>query len=304
MIWKPAGCFRVWGEDAFTYLQSQVSRDLSPLRHGSDEAGVYTLWLNERGKVEGDSFILRTGVDAYLVFSYSTPAELLQHLIERHIIADEVEVDPINNLAGVTVLGGVGTVMRDVESGIRDPGYGISEGRRGRHAYDWLGEETAVEACIESLIGHTRARAIPLVEMDAGFLEWERIGAGIPLIPQDVSDRDTPFDLGLEADAVSFDKGCFLGQEVMAKLHAGGRSLKGLFGLESVSSGFNQEVADSLHKESVLLGNGARAGEVRSVVERDGKIRVLAQMKLRYSEEFQALIVGGTDFRLVPETGS
>ena len=55
-VWEPAAWLQVSGPDAFNFLQGQFTNDLRLLE---EQPAVYGLWLNEKGKVQGDSFVLR-----------------------------------------------------------------------------------------------------------------------------------------------------------------------------------------------------------------------------------------------------
>jgi folate-binding protein YgfZ len=61
------------------------------------------------------------------------------------------------------------------------------------------------------------------VALSTGEVERERIAAGIPAVPMDLGLADLPNEGGLETEAISYTKGCYLGQEVMARLKAMGQ---------------------------------------------------------------------------------
>ena len=67
----------------------------------------------------------------------------------------------------------------------------------------------------------TRADALAMV--DANSLALARVASGMPAIPVEMGPTELPQECGLEDDAVDFDKGCYLGQEVMARIHAMGQ---------------------------------------------------------------------------------
>jgi folate-binding protein YgfZ len=71
---------------------------------------------------------------------------------------------------------------------------------------------------------------------DLGFIEFSaserglaRIDRGRPLVPDEIGATDMPGEGGLERDAISFTKGCYLGQEVVARMHNVGKAQRGLF---------------------------------------------------------------------------
>ena len=84
---------RVSDEDAADFLQSQFSQELRPFEAGQC---TYGLWLDVKGKVIADSWVLCEGPEAFWVLSEHAIASELQAKLERHIIADDVciEVSP------------------------------------------------------------------------------------------------------------------------------------------------------------------------------------------------------------------
>ncbi len=196
--------FRITGEDSATYLQSQISAELPAV---GDEAGGYTLWLNAKGRIEGDSYLVRTGETETTLVSFHTGAERLRELVERHIIADDVEVEPREGMRAIAFC--EGTVP---EALLKEEGCIRFKERRGEPALQFF-----------VVPGKQLSELVPEAS-GGGERGWtrERILRKIPAIPAEAGERDTPMDLELET-AVAFNKGCFLGQEVMARVKARGK---------------------------------------------------------------------------------
>jgi hypothetical protein len=90
-------------------------------------------------------------------------------------------------------------------------------------------------------------------------LERLRIEAGVPAVPRDIGPEDLPNEGELEVDAISYTKGCYLGQEVMARLKSMGqvrRKLVRVTGTGSISLGL----------PAALFADGKKVGELRSAV--------------------------------------
>ena len=88
------------------------------------------------------------------------------------------------------------------------------------------------------MVIHTDSAAKLAVEklIDLGFIEvpafergLARIDRGRPLVPDEIGAADMPGEGGLERDAISFTKGCYLGQEVVARMHNVGKAQRALF---------------------------------------------------------------------------
>lgn len=207
--WRPAACLWVSGEDALTFLQGQFTNDLHQV--GKDGA-VYGLWLNQKGKVLADSFVRKiSGREAWVV-SYFSTAAVIRERLEAYIIADDVGIEDVTGtMLGLTLTG----VVTVAELGLGAPAWAF-RGRRMREPHTEIifstGDESAVMA---KLAG--RAALSP------EQMARTRIAAGFPAVPGDIGPADLPNEGGLEAGAISYTKGCYLGQEVMARLKSLGQ---------------------------------------------------------------------------------
>jgi folate-binding protein YgfZ len=205
--WRPAACLRVSGEDALTFLQGQFTNDLQQAVNGG---AVYGLWLNQKGKVLADSFVGKSAAQEAWIVSYFSPATVIRERLEAYIIADDVVIEDVTeSRRGVTVFGaGAATVA--AELGQAGTAWSFP-GRRRREAHMEIifpaEKETAVNAKLAGL-----------TEFSAGQMEQWRIAAGLPAVPADIGPADLPNEGELETDAISYTKGCYLGQEVMARL--------------------------------------------------------------------------------------
>jgi folate-binding protein YgfZ len=261
---------KVTGEDAFPFLQGQFTQDLRPAR---DEArAAYGLWLNQKGKVLADGFLLRLGTD-WLCVSHFSAAGTIRERLETYIIADDVLVEDVTaQWAGMAVFGpgGVEFIEKNVggrrlEAGLvatTEHGF-IFPGRRvAGPNWEWLypvgGDETAMQ-----------------FDGQIGFAESERlrIEALIPSVPRDVGSEDLPNEGGLDRDAISYTKGCYLGQEVMARLKTMGQVRRRLMRVSG-------RVASPENLPASLFTDGKRIGELRSVASTGDGFIGLAMISL------------------------
>lgn len=214
------GCvLRVSGDDAAGFLQGQFTQDL----RGQAGTAVYGLWLNQKGKVVADSHVLRLGANEFLVASDRSHVATIQERLEQYIIADDVVLgDETKNFAAVRMWGEeAGARLRAMEgSAWPEPGcFAASEGTYifpgrsgGAASYEWMGPVEKMDALQGQLTG-AGFRRVDLNEAD-----YVRIQARVPAIPDDIGLGDLPNEGGLEEVAISYTKGCYLGQEVMARL--------------------------------------------------------------------------------------
>jgi folate-binding protein YgfZ len=169
------------------------------------------LWLSLKGKVVGDSFVLRGGApDEFWVGSYFTPAATLLARLEAFLIADEVTLeDQTSAWTGLSLLSTAPEGPAAGPDAFRFTGRRVAAGN-----VEWVGRREVAAA----LLPPPRGR-----ELDAAQMKLLRLDAGIPAIPEEFGPADLPQEAGLEGAAVSFQKGCYLGQEVMARLKAMGQ---------------------------------------------------------------------------------
>jgi tRNA-modifying protein YgfZ len=214
--YRPAAWLRVQGPDAAAFLQGQFTQDLRPVQ-GAKVA--YGLWLDQKGKVLADSFIGKGDAgDEYWIASFLSPGAFLCQRLEGYLIADEVTVtDESEDHAGVTLVGeGTGAWLAETPR----PGKYFPGRRAQEENWEWIYPRAAAAEVAAALAG---ARGIGATE-----IERRRILAGVPAVPVDIGPRDLPNEGGLDADAVSYTKGCYLGQEVMARLKSRGRVRRSL----------------------------------------------------------------------------
>ncbi len=194
---------RVWGPDANSYLQGQFTQDLR-LQPGES---AYGLWLDLKGKVLADSQVLKQAENEYLVVSFSCPAAVLRARLEAHLIADEVELtDQTAEWTSVLLWGEGMSALATPQSALAWPSR-----RAGSTSRQWLipaGQGAGVIAELKK----------SATESDRVSAERERLRAGWPAVPADIGPRDLPNEGGLDEAAISYTKGCYLGQEVMARL--------------------------------------------------------------------------------------
>ena len=209
--WRPACWLRVAGADAATFLQGQFTNDLRLLER---ERAVYGLWLNVKGKVIADSFVLRGAEkEEFWIGSYFSTADAIHERLESHIIADDVTItDATAEWVGVTCWPGEAThPTQDALS----CGF-LFRGRRSSMEHlEWVFPKENTDAARALLAGP------PEITQDE--VARRRIAAGIPAVPLDLGPGDLPNEGGLEAAAISYTKGCYLGQEVMARLKSMGQ---------------------------------------------------------------------------------
>jgi folate-binding protein YgfZ len=265
----------VTGEDAADFLHSQSSTDLR-----LPEGGVrYGLWLDHRGRIVADAFTLRLGPERFLLVSTGCPAETIVAKLEAFIIADDVS---LRVLPGATAVAFPEEAGEQAALTLPHPGQWTGEAggslfrdeRTAGGLVWWVGEGSG-----EEIVVRLAAVAKPLETC-----EWtaRRVRLGVCEVPADAGEGETPHEAGL-ARFVSFNKGCFPGQEVVARMERLGRAGRCLV---RVTGGGAPPAAEVVG----LIADGNPAGELRSrAPDGDGWVG-LALVKRKLRESAEALV--------------
>ena len=253
---RPAAAFKVMGQDALTFLQGQFSNELrQPVG-----AAIYGLWLNQKGKVVADSHVLRQGENDFVLVSVASAADVIKKRLEDYIVADDIALTDVTaDCHGVALVGaGSGAVLQEVAGIVPAPGKFVEaggawifSGRRGAtENFEMIGPEATVAGWKKKLLERGVAQSDPAVA------EFARIAAGIPLVPTDIGPADLPNEGGLDDAAISYTKGCYLGQEVMARLKNLGQVRRRLVVVRG------RGALPAMH--AALFQGQSRVGEIRS----------------------------------------
>jgi len=243
---------RVTGEDRRSWLNGQITNDIRELKPADS---VYALAVNVRGKVLADLRVIDRGEHLAVLLPGSAVAAVLQSF-EQQIIMEDVELAAEPGLRVVSVQGP--RAGEAVEAAGQPPleVYGADEiGHGGR----WI---VVDEAALQDALGRLTAGA----ERAGGgsvseeAFELARVRAGRPRFGRDFWDAHYPQEAGLKELAVSFNKGCYLGQEVVCTLENRGRLTRQLVRLRSIDGEAPSPGSD------LRDGEGGNPGQITSVV--------------------------------------
>jgi len=226
------GKLALTGADARSFLQGQVTNDVEGL---ADGAGCYAAFLTPKGKMLGDLRILAAG-DELLLDTERVALQGLFNMIRRFSIGYDVELHKRTLECGLLSLIGPGAVqvagagdLPADEHGhalVEVPGSGVAaRAIRTDVGVDLLcsaRDVDALRASLEEVGAHAVSEA-------AG--EVVRIEHGRPRYGIDLDDSVIPQEAGLNDRAVSFTKGCYVGQETVARLYYRGKPNRQLRGL-------------------------------------------------------------------------
>jgi len=223
---------RAWlavnGPDAAEFLQGQVTNDTEELSSGS---GVYAALLDRKGHLQADMRILRLADDSFLIDTESaTGPALLKHLT-MYKIGRKVDVEETERALFSLVGPGTPAVIESAPGGENN----FSEATIGGAGCLVVATSVGLDViCDPADAEPVRAqlvadRAIPVSESAVEILRVER---GRPRFGFDMGESNMPAEAGIVERAISFTKGCYIGQEPVARLHYKGRPNRHLRGLK------------------------------------------------------------------------
>jgi folate-binding protein YgfZ len=252
----PSAALRVTGADRVPFVHGQVSNDV----RGLPEPGVCrTMILNARGQIEFDVRVYKRADDLYIHAAEGLGAALLERL-QRYVVFDDVKLEDISARLAVF------HVSSDLASGLGwsggvqllpTDGFGtvlvapVQRGLEGGVDVHVLADHA------DALEAQLAARGERLSDAD---LECSRLRAGLADAHRDGFLGRLPQECGLE-DAVSYKKGCYIGQEIMARLEARGNTR---YALQAVTLEVSAPVGTPVTlegREVGQLGSSVQDGE-------------------------------------------
>jgi folate-binding protein YgfZ len=188
------------GPEATSYLQSLVSQDLDAVEPNGT---AHCLLLQPQGKLLADFYAVRTP-DAWVLIAEGGVGPALAEGLRRFKIRVKAEVRE-EDWAALAVRG---AEVPDT------PGVVVAAVNwNATPAFDVVGPALEIDRL---------AAALAVRELDADAYELARIEAGVPRQGADTDERTIPQEAGLERTAVSFTKGCFVGQELVCRIDSRG----------------------------------------------------------------------------------
>lgn len=291
------GSLRTWirmrGDDRVDFLQGMVTNDVKALKEGQS---VYAALLTQQGKVVSDLRV-HAAADHFLLDLPAQAAAAAQAALEKLIVADDVEME-----VDEAVLLGVEGPACGAMLAHAFPGVGIDRladidlgGIAARLApASHAGETGVLIAVAASDAAATWKRLREAGAEPVGFeaLDVLRVEAGIPWVGVDMDGEMLAMEADLEA-AISFKKGCYLGQEVVERIAARGHVNRKRTGL--VLRG------DPVEPRTTLLAGDKEVGWVTSCVRspRLGKTIGMGYVRREHLEPGSVLSVEGGGAALV-----
>jgi folate-binding protein YgfZ len=224
------GVILVAGPDAAEYLQGQLTNDVEALEPGD---GLYAALLDRKGHMQADMRVLRPSAEEILLDTEPSAREAALRHLTMYSIGREVSVSDLSEERAILSLIGprsaelAGTAPLPENACEATALAGtecLAVGTRDGIDLICAAAETARPR--EALLGAGAAEVSPEAA------EILRIEAGVPRFGAEMGTETMPAEAGIVEAAVSFTKGCYIGQETVARLHYKGRPNRHLRGLK------------------------------------------------------------------------
>lgn len=253
----------ITGDDARDWLQGQISNQLEGIQPGGS---VYAFVLTLKGRIMADVYVLVREDELWL----DVPAAQVSALLERfdqYIIMEDVDIEHRNDLHVLAAQGPRAAELREA---------GWPADRLGVGGRQWVVTGEDLESELANLVARSR-------ELGGGAISaatWARahVLGGRPRFGVDFGDWTYPQESGLNPLAVSFKKGCYIGQETVVMLQNRGKAPKVLWR-------WAIEGAEVPPSKSPITMNDAVVGDVTSATSAAHGVLALGFLKRGYQSE-------------------
>ena len=240
---------RVTGNDRLRFLNGQVTNDV---RKAGEAVAVEACVLNAKGKMNAHIFV-SAAPDCFWLDADRELREAFPVRLERYVIADDVQIENVTDRLSVFhVLSRAAPNLSDCRI--------VSLRRFAEPGWDIWADAAAhddVSRKLSSTFDH----------LDPATAEIMRIEEGIPRWGRELTEEIIPIEANLEERTVDYEKGCYIGQEVISRIKMSGQTNKRLCGLISLDgvplqAGMRLASAPEKGKEAGWITSATRSEKI------------------------------------------
>ena len=248
---------RITGKDRLRFLNGQIT---NAVRKASETDAIETCVLNAKGRINAHIFV-SAAADCFFLDAEPDLRETLVARLERYVIADDVQIEDVSDRSSIFHV--LSRTAPDVSNcrvvSLRrflEPGWDV-----------WT--ESAAHAAVLQQFSST------FELLDPGAAEIMRIEQGIPRWGRELTEEIIPIEANLEDRTIDYDKGCYIGQEVISRMKMSGQTNKRLCGLVSL-----QDLP--LHADMKLAATSAKGKEAGWITSAARSERIGKEIALGY----------------------
>jgi folate-binding protein YgfZ len=209
---------RVTGADRLRFLNGQITNDL---RKANETVAIEACVLNAKGKLTAHIFIAPLG-ESLLIDAEQELRETLPARLERYIIADDVQIKDVTDEFSLFH-------VVTAEPPASGSGRMVSALRFAATGWDIWSDSVRHDAVRDEL-------ASAYLFIDSAAADVIRIEQGLPRWGRELTDEIIPIEANLEQRTIDYQKGCYIGQEVISRIKMSGQTNKRLRGLISLNN--------------------------------------------------------------------
>jgi tRNA-modifying protein YgfZ len=208
--------FRITGTDRLRFLNGQITNDL---RKATETSSIEACILNAKGKTDAHIFVSALE-QSFSVDAAADVRETIKVRLERYVIADDVQIEDVTDQFSLFH-------MLSLQPPALESGRIVSVRRFAEPGWDIWAEAARHGALLQEL-------SLRWTLCDSDAAEVMRIEQGIPRWGRELTEGIIPIEANLEQRAIDYQKGCYIGQEVISRMKMSGQTNKRLCGLISV----------------------------------------------------------------------
>jgi aminomethyltransferase len=268
------GRLSIEGKDRVAFLNGLLSNDLSKAK---ENTGIHSVLLNSKGRVLADLY-LHHETDRIVMDTGEEPSSQVKQILDQFIITEDVKIEDLNEKTVLLSVQGPESkqILKEMfkmniedlgplQNRILGPSLIIARDRTGQGGYDILVPSDEAESVWQSFLLNGKHNLLPV---GTEALEILRLEAGLPKYGVDVDENTIVLEAGYQ-DAISFTKGCYMGQEVVARATHIGRVNRRL-------AQFYVEGKEHLPSGAKILANEGPVGLITSAAFSPGLGKTVA----------------------------
>jgi tRNA-modifying protein YgfZ len=205
---------RITGNDRLRFLNGQITNDVCK---ASEAVAVEACVLNAKGKMNAHIFV-SAAPECFWIDAAPELREAFPARLERYVIADDVQIEDVTDRWSIFhVLSGTAPNLSDCRI--------VSARRFADRGWDiWSARHDDVSQQLSSTFDLVDSAAAEIMRIEQGIPGWGR----------ELTDQIIPIEANLEERTVDYEKGCYIGQEVISRIKMSGQTNKRLCGLISL----------------------------------------------------------------------
>jgi len=276
---------RLTGRDRQTFLQGMVTNDVAALTTGT---GCYAFMLDATGHVLADMRVLCLE-ESLLLDLEPGRASFVAETLDKYLIMEKCRIADVTAETAQVFVGGEKASLLITYAGVEVED-GWPEGRNRAEAdglvvaatrlipspgFDIYGPPDAIQAFTEKMREAAVQASMTPVELTPAELDAFRVEAGVPRFGVDIDAQVLAPETGQQARAISYKKGCYIGQEIVARIDARGHTNRSL-------AGFLLSEAPLPAPDTPVEADGREVGRITSAVHSPTLGRPIALGYLRH----------------------